>query len=839
MWHILANTFFLVKIKDLTPRCRTFVLTLLLSLLYCCPASAGYIPTGVHVYGKLVDAKNNKPMDYCAVSIIAANSDSLIAGMLSEGDGGFSFNNISPGSYRLKATYEGYAPLLQKISVAAGKPELNLGNVGMGASEHKMAEVTVTAEKAASTLAVDKKVFNVDKDLSSRGGNALDVMQNLPGVAVDADGNVTLRNNSPLIYVDGKPTTLTLDQIPSDQIDRVEVITNPSAKYEAAASGGIIDVILKHNTKPGYNGLITLLAGTNDQYNGSAMVNVHKNKIGASLSANVNGATNTTKGYDNRINLDPATGAPMTYFDQAQQKTNKRRYENIRGGLDFYIDRHNTFSINQSIVFGWFSNVINANQTHDTVNNVETATGNNYNYEGVTRRNYTTMMDFRHTYPRRGKEYNITVQYDRQTSVTSFIDTTDTYNYLTSGLEGTFKQTIPSGVESHMITAQWDFTHPLRDSVKLEYGVRGYYKRTNSFANTFNYLPGSNTPVEDAGLSSDFLTQETIDAAYFSVSQQVKRFSYQVGVRYEEDYFIGSLLGTGQEFSYRYPQSPSTFYESFFPSFYLSQGVDDHNLFQLNATRKTNRPSPGQINPNLEVIDQQDYTKGNAALQPEFVNQGEVNYNLTYKTVDWLSSVYARYTEHPIVGITTDSSEILLATYTNGKGKFNYGWENTFKFFPVKNLSITADLNVFYTAIQAYLPEGAQTVLLTNQGWSYVAKGIISYKFPMGFAAQVNGSYEAPKPVPQGTTVPVYYFDLAASKEFGPLTINLGISDVLNSHSNGYNYDVPDEYIQNLLKRRQTRYAKLGLTFKFGKEDKSVKRRAKKDKETPKEDDPE
>ena len=819
---------------------RSAVLLLLLSLLGTTKSFAISAPNPGHVYGKITDGKTQGGLGYVAVSILAADKDSLISGMLTDDNGGFSFSDLPYGNFRLKATYEGYTPLIKKISLTPAASEENLGSVAMTTSEHKMNEVTITAEKAASTLGVDKKVFNVDKDISSRGGNALDVMQNLPGVAVDADGNVTLRNNSPLIYVDGKPTTLTLDQIPSDQIDRVEVITNPSAKYEAAASGGIIDVIMKHNTKPGYNGLITALAGTNDQYNGSAMINVHKGIIGASLSANASGATNTTYGYDNRINLDNSN-APSSYFNQGQQKTNERRFENIRAGLDFYIDKRNTLSLSQTVVFGWFDNIINSDQTSYDNNKTETSTGKNYNLEAVTRRNYTTMLDFRHTYPKRGKEYNITLQYDRQTSVTNFFDSTNAYDLsgnLLPGSSGVFKQTIPSGVESHMVTAQWDFTHPLRDSIKLEYGVRGYYKRNNSFSNTSNYVDSTNIYASDANLSTDFLTQETIDAAYVSISQQVKRFSYQIGVRYEEDYFIGKLINTGQSFSYHYPQSASTFYESFFPSFYLSQGVNDHHLFQLNMTRKTNRPSPGQLNPNLEVIDKQDYTKGNASLQPEFVNQGEVNYNMTYSVVDWLSSAYARYTEHPIVGITSDSSDILLATYANGKGKFNYGWENTFKFFPTKNLSITADVNVFYTNIQAYLPEGTQTVLLTNSGWSYTAKGIISYKFPMGFAAQINGSYEAPKPVPAGTTLPVYYFDIAASKELGPLTINFGVSDILNSHTHGYNYDVPDEYIQSLSKRRQTRYAKLGLTFKFGKDDKVTKKR-KKDKEGPKEDDSE
>jgi outer membrane receptor for ferrienterochelin and colicin len=831
---------FCQKIRQLDSIVRTLFIVLLWSLSSSSVSGAYPYTTGKQnssrVFGKITDAKTKKSLDYVAVSVLAADKDSLLTGMLSESNGDFSFENLPYGDYRVKASYEGYGIVIRKVALTPSNPEQDMGNISMEESAHKMSEVTVVAEKAASNLSVDKKVFNIDKDISARGGNALDVMQNLPGVAVDADGGITLRNNIPLIYVDGKPTTLTLDQIPSDQIDRVEIITNPSAKYEAAASGGIVNVILKRSTKPGYDGMVTALIGTNMQYNGTAMINVHRKKIGGSLSFNASGNTNPTLGYDNRTNLNATNNTPKSYFNQNTQKVNMRRFETIHAGLDFFISNRNKLSIAENIVIGKFSNTIGADITSLDSSKTETSYGRNYNYEGVTRNNYTTTIDFNHTYPHPGKEYNITLQYDRQTSVTSFFDSTTTYDPATgnllAGADGIFKQTIPSGIESHMATAQWDFSHPLRDSIKLEYGLRAYYKRTNSFANAYTYLPGFSSYVPEASLTTDFLTNEMIDAAYFSISQQIKKFAYQIGLRYEEDYFRGKLINQNQAFSYQYPSSPDKFYESFFPSFYLSQRVNDHHLFQLNATRKTNRPSPGQINPNLEVMDQKDYTKGNAGLQPEFINQGEVNYSLTYAAVDWLSSAYAKYTEHPITGITSDSFDILLATYTNGKGRFNYGWENTIKVQPVKNLNVSLDVNLFYTKIQAYLPEGNQTVLLTNSGVSWTAKAMISYKFPLGFAAQINGSYEAPKPVPQGTTNPVYFFDLSASKEFGPFTINFGISDVLNSNAHGYNYEVPNEYTQSVSKRRQTRFAKLSFVYKFGKDDKNTKpKRGKKDKD--------
>jgi hypothetical protein len=339
----------------------------------------------------------------------------------------------------------------------------------------------------------------------------------------------------------------------------------------------------------------------------------------------------------------------------------------------------------------------------------------------------------------------------------------------------------------------------------------------------------------NAQLSSRYRTDELVNAAYVTVGQQVRSFSYQVGVRFEQAYFAGALLNKNQNFSYSYPQSPSRVYESFFPSFYLSERINEHHQLQLNATRKTNRPGGGRINPNLEVIDQQNYTVGNPGLLPEFINQGELNYSLTIPKFDWLTSAYVRYIEHPITNFNFDSvingRNAIIATYLNGKGRLAYGWENTFKINPTKNLNINLSGNVFYTSIQTY-PDAATGIVVSNSGFSWTAKAMVNYKFPLGFAAQINGSYEAPNILPQGKTTPLYFFDISVSKEIGIATINLTLSDVLNSKTHGAEYITP-EFIQSVSRRREVRYAKIGVTFKFGKEEKprSSKRTKKESKD--------
>ena len=260
----------------------------------------------------------------------------------------------------------------------------------------------------------------------------------------------------------------------------------------------------------------------------------------------------------------------------------------------------------------------------------------------------------------------------------------------------------------------------------------------------------------------------------------------------------------------------------------ISEKFDDKNELQFNITRKINRPGFRQIAPFISNATPYGYSIGNPALQPEFDNKAEINYDLTTKAVTWLSSVYGSYNQQPITAYTylavADSQQV-VSTYENANNSFNYGWENTLKITPVKGLDITLDGNVFYTYIQS----NVDSQQISNQGISYVVKGIISYKFPWAIVGQVNGTYEAPKIVPQGHTLPLYFFDLSASKDFGVAALTLAVSDVMNTKSYGTVYNTAS-YNETYIHRRDPRYARLGVTFKFGKMDSSLFKKMKQKK---------
>ena len=782
-----------------------------------------------HVYGKVIDGQNKKPMSYTSVSLYTMK-DSLITGQLTEDNGDFSFTELPMGAYNVKVTFLGYKDLVTKVVLMPGKSEQDIGNLTISPDAKQLKEVDVTAQRSTVELKVDRKVFNVGNDISARGGTGLDVMKNIPSVSIDASGNVTLRNNTPQVYVDGKPTTLTLEQIPADQIDRVEVITNPSAKFEAASSGGIINVVMKRNTKPGYNGMINLGVGTNNQYNGLALLNLKQKKFGVNLMYTINSAINRTYGYSNRANLD-SMNREMNFNNQGINSYFKRIFQVAKVGFDFYISNRNTLSISENAVFGNFNttddiSAVGQDSAHNTLSR-----GSQVNDQKNYFRNFTTDINFKHTYPKEGKEYTIDVQYNYSKGGGNYLYTSNNYSLGGSLLPNNpYYQASDGGQHAHMITAQWDLSLPLGKNMKIETGLRSNYKLTYSYLNVNNGTTDSLGDVHyirNTDLSNNYRIDDLVNAAYITFTHQVKSFSYQLGLRAEEVFYKGTLLSSGDSsFSYQYPTNAASIPKILFPSFNLSQKWGTAHELQFNAARKSNRPNFFQIAPFIFYSDVYNVRIGNPQLQPEFINQGEVNYNLATSKVSWLSSVYGRYIQQPITSFIypeAHNPSVFINTFANADHSLNGGWENTIKIFPIKKLDITLSGNVFYTDIVG----GSNVNNTNNSGWSWLAKAMVSYKLPFDITIQANGAYEAPKIIPQGKTMEMYYFDISLSKDFGFVTLNFTISDVLNSRTNGIHYyqssdALSNGFVEDISRRRDQRFAKLGVSFRFGKMDASL-----------------
>ena len=318
------------------------------------------------IYGKVVDAKTKKGVEAASIQLFiyyksatdSSNTiikDSLAGGMLSRANGDFNLENLPPSdSIRIEITAIGYQDHLQVV-IAGNENyrERDLGNIPLEIDSKYLSTVTVVGQKPALEMGVDRKTFNVDKSITSTGGTAIDVMKNIPSVSVDVDGNVTLRSNTPQIFVDGLPTILTLDQIPADNIERIELFTNPSAKFDASSRGGIINIILKKNRKMGLNGIVSAGAGHPDIANGNLTMNLRQGKFNFFVNGNYNQSGGRTKGSTERINKSADT--ITNYFNQYSWTDRMRRMGSLRFGFDLFADNRNTITVSQNFVKGKFT----------------------------------------------------------------------------------------------------------------------------------------------------------------------------------------------------------------------------------------------------------------------------------------------------------------------------------------------------------------------------------------------------------------------------------------------------------------------------------------------------
>ncbi|MDO9000833.1 MAG: outer membrane beta-barrel protein [Bacteroidota bacterium] len=782
------------------------------------------------VYGKLIDANTNKPVEFASVVVLWYNKDSLLGGSLTKENGEFSIDNLpAMGGFRFRATQIGYKNYETKIYIQMpNKLEQDLGDIKFEVDQKLLKEVEVTAEKNAVVMSIDKRTYNVDKDISIRGGTAADVMKNVPGVTMDAEGNAQLRNQSPILFVDGRPSNLTLVQIPADQIDRIEVITNPSVKFDANATGGILNIIMKKNLKPGYNGMIMANAGTGDRYGGMVNLNVKEGKWNISTMYSYNQAINKTLGYTNRTQLD-SLGNPSGYFNQNNQTNFANAFNFGRLGIDYSINNRNTISLNGMIVAGRFKT--HDEQTYDILDKdaVKRFYGGRLNDQHAAFQNYNAQLLYKKTYPTAGKELTMDGSYNHTDSRNGYLFTTTSHlNPDTLVIPTTYQENV-GGTTANQYVFQLDYVNPISETKKFEAGLKSFYKNSLSSNNTANATGSQDVFTRDSIMSNNYIIDDMIHAAYVNYnSKMFWGISYQAGLRFEASYYKGNITDKKQTFSYQYPSSSEDILKSLFPGIYFSKKLKSAQELQVNFSRKLSRPNFFQLMPFIMFSDKQNIRIGNPQLKPEFKNIAEINYNKTYSKGSYLGSGYFRYEEQPIIDVAYPSEfdpTVLVNTTVNGKNSVRYGMEHTIKYTFFKNLDVTLNANAFYIYINGTVIQTEPDV--KAEGYAYNTKATFSYKFPKQLTLQVNGNYESPRILLLGYSTPVYSMDVSLNKMIGAKwIINATLSDAFNTRRMGAHYETP-YYTQDLSRRRESRFVKLSITHLFGKMDASIFKRGK------------
>lgn len=793
------------------------------------------------LYGKVVDIKTGKGIDAASIRLYFASGtgDSLAGGMLSRQNGDFSIEQLPVrDSFRLQITAIGYKEIIRTVAFPRqekkgdGPIEMDLGNIKAEAESQVLGTVTVVGSRPALQMGVDRKLFDVEKSLTATGGTAIDVMKNIPSVSVDVDGNVALRNRAPQIFVDGRPTILSLEQIPADNIERVELITNPSAQFDASSTGGVINIILKKNRKLGLNGLASIGAGTPDILNGSLSLNLRQNKFNFFASGNYNKNGGVAKGETYRTNKE--NGAVSNYFNQYSKGDRIREFKSVRFGVDYFMDNRNTLTLSHNFTDGRFSTYETQDQEYLTAAKVADHFGyrTSDSRSGFQRNN--TQLLFKHKFAKQGKEINADVNYawsknDDFTKILNTYQNPDGSLFAPDNLVHNIGDS-----KNDQLTIQVDYVDPRGEHAKLETGVRSFI---NNYSSVFEALSLNNGNPIKLPLSNNYKYREMINAAYVTYTDKIGSIGYQVGLRAEYSRFDGNLVDSAFKFGYEYPKDFGNLFNALFPSLFLNKKLGDDAELQLNYTRRIRRPNFWQMNPFVDINDPLNLRQGNPALTPEFTNSFEFNYNQTYTGGNFLGVVYYRYSTDEITQysdtITTEQYQQLnnaavdpnaiLNTFINANSEQNWGAELTLQQKFGSNFDITPTVNLQYTKVNAKVAETD----LSNEGFNWEGKLTANYRISspspvwnkLGF--QVIGEYESPEVIPQGKRKERYSVDLALRKDFlkdNKASVTLAVNDVFNSHRFGAIYDTENFY-QDFYRRRNVRSARITFTWKFGKSD--------------------
>jgi len=826
----------------------------------------GQMPTG-RFYGKIVDMAN-KGIEAVSVVLVTTKMDTatkkpkeiIVGGMLTTATGDFSVENVPLlGKYKLKISGIGYKQIEKQVafempnrnSMSNNDPsammsalDKDLGNLKLEVDNQVLGTVTVTASKPLLQLGVDRKVFNVEKNIVSAGGTAVDVMKNVPSVNVDIDGNVTLRNAAPQIFVDGRPTNMTLDQIPADAIESVEIITNPSAKFDASGgTAGILNIVMKKNKRVGYSGNLRTNIDSRAKVGLGADINVRQNKINVFASANINQRKSIGEGSVARTTLGMRPNNSL----QQDKSVMEGMFGFGRIGFDYFIDNRNTVTLTQSFMkanmdpnaSSYIYTDSTSNGSYDDLQKRETNSDNHF-------RNTSSQVSFKHNFPKAGHEWTVDATYNKGKNENNALINSNYYNLPGEAFTHTYiQQQLGIGNNENLIL-QTDYSNPLSDKSKFELGARASIRKTNS--GTGIYAVDNSFKVLDTLQSIEFDSKDEVYATYATYTNRFKKLGYQIGLRAESSVYEGN--NKGQKFNTDYPIS-------LFPSLFLSQKLNDNTDLQLNYSRRINRPGFWQLFPFVDISDSLNISHGNPALKPEFTNSIELTYSKTFKNRDnFIASVYFKNTNNLITRylqpeyVKAYDSVMPVSTYINANKSYVTGLELIGKNKITKFWDLTSNLNLFTSKIDL------ENQPDPDQFPSYFIKINNNIRLPKNFSLQVSGDYQSKiisspggnaggrggggygggmggmfgggaLSAAQGYIRPNYGVDAAIRFEFlkdKKASISLNVNDIFKTRK----YDSYTEtafFIQDSQRWRDAQMFRLNFNWRFGKFDANLFKR--------------
>lgn len=730
------------------------------------------------VKGRIQDSLSSSPLAYATVAVYAVADKKLVNGNISDDKGDFTVE-VPYGRYYAEVNFIGYRLFRSsEFDVGKEKNSVSLGTVALTSETSTLDEVVVQAEKSSMDITLDKKVFNVGKNLANMGGNASDILTNIPSVAVDPEGNVRLRGSGNVrILIDGKPSGLVsfkggsgLQQLPANMVERVEVITNPSARYEAEGMAGIINIVLKKDRNEGFNGSLDFITGYPANYGMAANLNYRHRKVNFFINYGLSYRNQPSRGSL----YQEVYGQDTTFFLQQTNKANLRGLNNnIRGGLDFF------FSEKSILTASYLFRRTDVNRITDIVYNDYLFSLDNLTSYNTRRQdedeiepNSEYSLIYKKIFEGKGHELIGEVKFldNWESSDQLFTE----HYYSPGGVEDAAKGLVQKSLNDEsekQLLFQLDYMKGFAKEGKVEAGLRASYRdMINDYIVTQQNASGGYDALP--GLDNVFLYDENISAAYGIIGNKTGKISYQAGLRAEWT----DVKTTLQETNEVNPRK----YANLFPSAHLTYSMANENNLQLSYSRRVRRPFYNDLSPFMTFSDRRNFFSGNPDLNPEFSNVFEVGHIKYFEKGSLSTSVYSRNTIDKIDEIRRVDEEGLAATRPENllaEDAYGLDFASTFSF--AKWWKWDANFNFFYSEIDG---TNIDTDYKTTT-YSWFARQTSRFSLPGKTDIQLRTNYEAAQKTAQGRRKALYYADFSVSKEIikDKGTLNLNILDVFNT----------------------------------------------------------
>ncbi|HYF70196.1 MAG TPA: TonB-dependent receptor [Ohtaekwangia sp.] len=736
-------------------------------------------PNEITITGKVIDSVSAVPVSFATIRVFKSNAGTIVTGSISGEDGSFAIP-VAPGQYYAEIDFMGFqSQRTKEFTLTENQKNYALPVIRLTTSVSQLDEVVVQAEKSSMELTLDKKVFNVGQDLANAGGSATDILTNIPSVSVDPEGTVKLRGSDNVrILIDGKPSGLVsfkggsgLQQLQASMIERVEVITNPSARYEAEGMAGIINIVLKKERTQGFNGSFELIGGYPTNFGGAANLNYRHKKLnffinyGIAYRKQPGGGTLYQEVTDENSNI-------TSILDQKSDFSVIGFNNNIRGGLDYYFSEKSILtgsylyrrSDGQRITHIRYNNFTSPNDLQNTIRRKQD--------EDEIEPNSEYSLIYKKSFAKKGHELTAEIKFLDNWENSDQLFTERYFNPDGSAdpSRDSVERSVNDEFEKHYLF-QFDFTKPIGKEGKFETGIRSSFRdMVNDYIVTQRNVSGEFEAIE--GLDNVFVYDENIHAVYAIYGNKINKISYQAGLRAEWTDVKTTLRKTSEV-------NPRE-YANLFPSAHFTYDMPRDNAIQLSYSRRVRRPFYNDLSPFMTYSDKRNYFSGNPDLDPEFSNVFEVGHIKYFDLGSLSSSIYYRDTHGKIDRIrTVDELGNAVTLPENLNSEKATGIEFAMGYTPYEWWKLDFNFNFFYSEIDG--SNITETYKATTYSW--FVRQTSRFTLPKNLNIQLRGNYEAPQNTAQGKRKALYYADFSVSKDVfnrrGTITFN--ILDVFNS----------------------------------------------------------